>query len=181
MSKLSLPHGLRWWAGAAIAATCAGAAFVAQVKAGEHLSTWASWVITIGGAVATMLALILPTRQTWLEIRAREDAESLAKAAVTANRLALRATLLPLTDIFDRVVTAPDENTRMEAKGAMKHAVTNSVMQLGEVPLSRACYFDYERDGANTKLVCRIYAGRTRNQERNSVVPTLNTQKSSNY
>lgn len=160
MSEVGALRGLRWWTGAAVAAACAGAAFLAQVQAGEHLSAWASWTITIGGTVATMLALILPTRQTWLEMRAREDAESVAEAAVTANRLALRATLLPLTDIFDRVITAPDESTRMEAKGAMKHAVTNSVVQLGEVPLSRSCYFDYERDGTEGKLVCRIYAGR---------------------
>jgi GAF domain-containing protein len=139
---------------------CAGAAFIAQVKAGEHLSTWASWAVTLGGAVATMLALLLPTRQTWAEVRAREDAEQLAKTAVTNYRLALRSILLPLTDIFDRIITAPTESGRMEAKGAIKQAVVNSVVQFIAVPRARSCYFDYEHNGKKEKLVCRIYAGR---------------------
>jgi GAF domain-containing protein len=157
MSKRGLPPQLRWWGGTAIAAICAGAAFVAQVKAGEHLSAWASWAITLGGAVATMLVLVLPARQAWLE---REDATSVATDAVTANRLALRSTLIPLTDIFDAIITAPDEKARMGAKGAMKNAVTNSVVQLIEVPQSRSCYFDYEREGEVAKLTCKLYSGR---------------------
>lgn len=154
------PHRLRWWGGAVFAATCAGAAFVAQVLPGEHLSTWARWTITLGGAVVTMLAVLLAARQTWAEVRAREDAEQLAKTAVANYQLALRSILLPLTDIFDRIVTAPNEAGRMEAKGAMKQAVVNSVVQFTDVPRARSCYFDHERSRKKARLVCRIYAGR---------------------
>lgn len=77
------PHWLRWWGGALIAAACAGTAFVAQVQAGEHLSPWTSMSIKVGGTAATVVALLLPARQTWLEVRAREDAQDLAKLAVT--------------------------------------------------------------------------------------------------
>ncbi|MGH3773805.1 MAG: GAF domain-containing protein [Pseudonocardiaceae bacterium] len=136
---------------------CAGAAFVAQVTPEANLPPWASWTITLGGTAATMLAVLLVARQTWAEIRAREDAEQLAKAAVANYRLALESILLPLTDIFDRIVTAPDEAGRREAKGAIKQAVVNSAVQFADVPRARSCYFDYEY---NNRLVCRIYAGR---------------------
>jgi GAF domain-containing protein len=139
---------------------CAGLAFVAQVEAGEHLSEWASWSIKVGGAVATVVALLLPARQTWVEVRVREDAEQLAKAAVTNYQLALRSVLLPLTDLFDRIITAPHETGRTEAKGAAKQAVVNSVVQFTGVPRARSCYFDYEHSSQERRLVCRIYAGR---------------------
>jgi GAF domain-containing protein len=153
---------LRWWGGAIFAAICAGAAFLAQVQAGEHLSEWASWVIKTGGTVATVIALLLPARQTWVELRGREDAEELAKAAVANYQLALRSVLLPLTDIFDRIITAPNEISQGEAKGAAKQAVVNSVVQFTAtaVPGARSCYFDYERTDQIRRLTCRIYAGR---------------------
>ena len=154
------PNWLRWWGGSVLAAMCAGLAFVAQVQAGEHLSEWASWTIKIGGAVATVIALLLPARQTWLEVRVREDAEQLAKAAVTNYQLAVRSVLLPLTDLFDRIITAPHETGRIEAKGAAKQAVVNSVVQFTDVPRARSCYFDYEHSNQERRLVCRIYAGR---------------------
>jgi GAF domain-containing protein len=154
------PHWLRWWGGAIFAAICAGAAFIAQVQAGEQLSPWASTTIKVGGAVATVIALLLPARQTWLEVRVREDAEQLAKAAVTNYQLAFRSVLLPLTDIFDRIITAPSEISRMEATGAAKQAVVNFVVQFIGVPRARSCYFDYEHSGQERRLVCRIYAGR---------------------
>jgi hypothetical protein len=155
-----LPPWLRWWGGSLIAAICAGAAFIAQVQTGEQLSAWSSILIKVGGTVATVIALLLPARQTWLEVRAREDAQQLATVAVANYRLALRSVLLPLTDIFDRVVTAPDETRKTEARGAAKQAVVNSVVQFTDVPRARACYFDYEQAGPEKKLVCRIYAGR---------------------
>ncbi|MGH3718814.1 MAG: GAF domain-containing protein [Pseudonocardiaceae bacterium] len=96
-------------------------------------------------------------RQTWAEIQAREDAEQLAKTAVANYRLALESILLPLTDIFGRIVTAPDEAGRREAKGAIKQAVVNSAVQFADVPRARSCYFEYERNG---RLTCRTYAGR---------------------
>jgi GAF domain-containing protein len=139
---------------------CAGAAFLAQVQAGEHFSEWASWSIKTGGTVATIIALLLPARQTWVEVRGREDAEQLAKAAVANYQLALRSVLLPLTDIFDRIVTAPDEISQGEAKGAAKQAIVHSVVQFTAVPGARSCYFDYECNDHTRKLVCRIYAGR---------------------
>ncbi len=150
----------RWWGGAVVAAICAGGAFIAQVQVGDRLSAWASWTITLGGATATMLAVLLPARQTLTEVQAREAAEQLAKTAVTNYRLTLRSILLPLTDIFDRIITAPNEKGRMEAKGAMKQAVVNSVVQFTDVPRARSCYFDYEHSGKKGKLACRIYAGR---------------------
>jgi GAF domain-containing protein len=154
------PQWLRWWGGALVAAACAGAAFVAQLQAGEHLSTWTSMSIKVGGTVATVVALLLPACQTWLEVRAKEDAQQLAKLAVTNYQLALRSVLLPLTDIFDRIITAPSESGQIEAKGAAKQAVVNSVVQFTDVPRARSCYFDYEDDGEEKRLVCRIYAGR---------------------
>lgn len=160
MGEGGWPHWLRWWGGAIFAAVCAGAAFVAQVQAGEQLSPWASTTIKVGGAVATVIALLLPARQTWLEVRVREDAEQLAKTAVINYRLALRSVLLPLTDIFDRIITAPNEISRMEATGAAKQAVVNSVVQFIDVPRVRSCYFDYEHSSQERRLVCRIYAGR---------------------
>lgn len=160
MGEGGWPHWLRWWGGAVLAAVCAGAAFVAQVEAGEQLSPWASMTIKVGGAVATVIALLLPARQTWLEVQVREDAEQLAKAAVTNYQLAVRSVLLPLTDLFDRIITAPHETGRMEAKGAAKQAVVNSVVQFTDVPRARSCYFDYEYDSQEKRLVCRIYAGR---------------------
>lgn len=160
MGEGGWPHWLRWWGGAVFAAVCAGAAFIAQIKAGEHLSPWASTTIQVGGAVATVMALLLPARQTWVEVRVREDAEQLAKTAVTNYRLALRSILLPLTDLFDRIITAPNEIRQMEAKGAAKQAVVNSVVQFAGVPRARSCYYDYEHGDQETRLVCRIYAGR---------------------
>ncbi|MGH3686869.1 MAG: hypothetical protein ACRDRU_10065 [Pseudonocardiaceae bacterium] len=160
MGEGGFPYWLRWWGGALFAAVCAGFAFIAQVQAGEHLPTWASWSIKIGGAVATVMALLLPARQTWVEVRVREDAEQLAKAAVTNYRLVVRSVLLPLTDIFDRIITAPSETSQMEAKGAAKQAVVNSTVQFTDVPRSRSCYFDYECDNQNKRLICSIYAGR---------------------
>lgn len=65
-----------------------------------------------------------------------------------------------LTDIFDRIITAPSESGQVEAKGAAKQAVVNSVVQFTGVPRARSCYFDYEHDGEEKRLVCRIYAGR---------------------
>ncbi|MGH3872478.1 MAG: hypothetical protein ACRDSR_13400 [Pseudonocardiaceae bacterium] len=160
MGKGGWPHWLRWWGGTIFAAVCAGAAFVAQVQAGEQLSPWASSTIKVGGAVATVVALLLPARQTWLEMGAREDAEKLATAAVINYRLALRSVLIPLTDIFDRIITAPDQISRIEATGAAKQAVVNSVVQVTGVPRARSCYFDYEHDSQGRRLACRIYAGR---------------------
>jgi GAF domain-containing protein len=160
MIASALPNWLRWWGGALVAAGCAGAAFVAQVQAGEHLSTWTSMSIKVGGTAATVVALLLPARQTWLEVRAREDAQQVAMLAVTNYRLALRSVLLPLTDIFDRIITAPNEVRQTEAKGAAKQAVVNSVVQFIDVPRARSCYFDYEDHGDERRLVCRIYAGR---------------------
>ncbi|MGH3697713.1 MAG: GAF domain-containing protein [Pseudonocardiaceae bacterium] len=155
-----LPHWLRWWGGSLVAATCAGTAFIAQVQAGEHLSAWASMSIKIGGTIATVIALLLPARQTWLEVRAKEDAQQLAKIAVTNYQLALRSVLIPLTDIFDRIITAPNETGQLEAKGAAKQAVVNSVVQFTGVPRARSCYFDYEHGSQEKRLICRIYAGR---------------------
>lgn len=160
MTGSGLPQWLRWWGGSLIAATCAGAAFIAQVQTGENLSPWASMAIKIGGAAATVIALLLPARQTWLEVRAREDAQQLAKLAVTNYQLALRSVYIPLTDIFDRIITAPNETGQTEAKGAAKQAVVNSVVQFTDVPRARSCYFDYEHNGQEKRLVCRIYAGR---------------------
>jgi GAF domain-containing protein len=151
---------LRWWGPTVVAALCAGAAFIAQVEAGENLSAWASWVIKLGGAGATVVALILPARQTWAEVRAREAAEQIAKAEVTTYQLAVRSVLLPLTDIFDRIITAPNKIGRMEAKGAAKQAVVNSVVQLSRVSGARSCYFEYEHGSKEGRLVCTIYAGR---------------------
>ncbi|MGH3768194.1 MAG: GAF domain-containing protein [Pseudonocardiaceae bacterium] len=156
----SIPPWLRWWGGSLVAATCAGAAFIAQVQAGEHLSPLASMSIKVGGTAATVIALLLPARQTWLEVQAREDAQQLAKLAVTNYQLALRSVLLPLTDIFDRVITAPSEAGHTEARGAAKQAVVNSVVQFTDVPRARSCFFDYEHHGHEKKLICRIYAGR---------------------
>lgn len=68
--------------------------------------------------------------------------------------------LLPLTDIFDRILTAPNEAGHTEAKGAAKQAVVNSVVQFTDVLRARSCYFDYENSGEERRLVCRIYAGR---------------------
>jgi hypothetical protein len=51
--------------------------------------------IKVGGTAATVVALLLPARQTWLEVRAREDAQQVAMLAVTNYRLALRSVLLP--------------------------------------------------------------------------------------
>lgn len=160
MGEGGLSHPLRWWGGAFAAAVCAGAAFVAQVQAGEHLSTGASWSIKVGGTIATVIALLLPTRQTWVEVRAREDAQQLAKIAVTNYQLALRSILLPLTEIFDRIITAPNQIGQVEAKGAAKQAVVNSVVQFTGVPRARSCYFDYEQCSQEQRLVCRIYSGR---------------------
>ena len=160
MGEGGLSHWLRWWGGALAAAVCAGAAFIAQVQTGEHLSTWASWSIKVGGTIATVIALLLPARQTWVEVRAREDAQQLAKIAVTNYQLALRSILLPLTDIFDRIITAPSQIGQVEAKGAAKQAVVNSVVQFTGVPRARSCYFDYEQYSQEKKLVCRIYSGR---------------------
>lgn len=160
MGEGGLPHWLRWWGGALFAAMCAGAAFLAQVQAGEHLSAWASWSIKFGGAAATVVALLLPARQTWVEVRVREDAEQLAKVAVTNYQFALRSVLLPLTDIFDRIITAPNEIGQVEAKGAAKQAVVNSVVQVTGVPRARSCYFDYERNAQENRLICRAYTGR---------------------
>jgi GAF domain-containing protein len=151
---------LRWWGGTALAAMCAGAAFIAQAEAAESWPSWVSWSIKLGGAGATVVALLLPARQTWIEVRAREDALQLAKEAVTDYQLALRSVLLPLTDIFDRIITASDEASRMEAKGAAKQAVVNYVVQFTNIPRTRSCYFDYECNNEERKLVCRVYAGR---------------------
>ncbi|MBV9161321.1 MAG: hypothetical protein JO309_03460 [Pseudonocardiales bacterium] len=151
---------LRWWGGTVLAAMCAGAAFIAQAEAAENLSLWVSWTIKLGGAGATVVALLLPARQTWTEVRAREDAEQLAKAAVTSYQLVFRSVLLPLTDIFDQIITAPNETSRMEAKGAAKQAVVNSVVQLTNVPRARSCYFEYVCSNQEKRLICRNYAGR---------------------
>jgi GAF domain-containing protein len=160
MGEGGLSHSLRWWGGALVAAVCAGAAFIAQVQAGEHLSTGASWLIKVGGMMATVIALLLPARQTWVEVRAREDAQQLATIAVTNYQLAVRSILLPLTEIFDRIITAPNQIAQIEAKGAAKQAVVNSVVQFTGVPQARSCYFDYEQCSHERKLVCRIYSGR---------------------
>jgi transcriptional regulator with GAF, ATPase, and Fis domain len=160
MGEGGLLRSLRWWGGALVAAVCAGAAFIAQVQAGEHLSTGVSWSIKVGGTIATVVALLLPTRQTWVEVRAREDAQQLATKAVTNYQLALRSILLPLTEIFDRIITAPNQIGQVEAKGAAKQAVVNSVVLFTGVPRARSCYFDYEQSSEEKKLVCRIYSGR---------------------
>ncbi len=160
MRRGGWPRWVRWWSGAVFAAMCAGAAFIAQVGVGEHLPSWANWTIKIGGAAATMTAVLLGARQTWAEVQAKKDAERLAKAAVTNYRLALESILIPLTDIFDRIVTAPDQTGRMEAKEAIKHAVVYSAVQFADVPQVRSCYFDYERKNKRERLVCRIYTGR---------------------
>jgi hypothetical protein len=136
---------LRWWSGAVFAALCAGAAFLAQVVTDDSLSPGASWTIKVGGAAATMLVVLLVARQTWAEVRAREDAKQLAKAAVTSYQFTLRSVLLPLTDIFDRIITAPDEIGRIEAKGAIKQAVVNYFVQLTDARGARSCYFEAYR------------------------------------
>jgi hypothetical protein len=155
-----LPRWLRWWRGTVLAAICAFLAFVAQVQVGEQFSPLTSWVVRLGGLVATAVALLLPARQTWVEVRAREDVEEQARVAVTNYQLTLRSVLLPLTDIFDRIISAPNDAGQMEAKAAAKQAVVNSVVQFAGVPRARSCYFDYERNGQEERLTCRAYAGR---------------------
>src|SRR4029077_19752416 len=49
MVRSGLPNWVRWWGGSLIAAVCAGAAFLAQVQSGEHLSPLASISIKVGG------------------------------------------------------------------------------------------------------------------------------------
>lgn len=155
---------LRWWGGAVLAALCASTAYVAQIRAGANLPDWVAWTLTLTGAVATVVALLLPARQTWAEVQAREDAENLAETAVATYRLALNSVLLPLTDLFDRIMTAPDEKGRIEAQGAAKHAVVNCAVQFINIPYTRSCFFEYKSHNTGRKkktLVCdNIYAGR---------------------
>ncbi|MGH3885557.1 MAG: hypothetical protein ACRDSZ_03135 [Pseudonocardiaceae bacterium] len=153
MSEDGWPRWLRWW-NVALAGLCAGAAFIAQVLGG------ASWTITLGGAVATMVAVLLAARPTWANMGSKEDAKKLAKAAVTDYHLTLISVLLPLTDILDRIITAPNEVDRIEAKGAIKQAVVNSFVQFTGALGARSCYFDYEYGNPEKRLACRgIYAG----------------------
>lgn len=156
-----LPVWLRWWGGALVAAACAGAAFVVQVQAGEHLSTWTSLSIKIGGTAATVIALLLPARQTWIEVREREDAQQLATAAEANYQLALYV-LLPLADIFHQIVVASSETDQIEARRAAKQAVVDYVVHRADIQGSRACFFDYENSGQERRLVCSTYAGRGR-------------------
>ncbi|MBV9013629.1 MAG: hypothetical protein JO272_16585 [Pseudonocardiales bacterium] len=160
MDNSGWPRLLHWWGGTVLAAMLAGAAFVLQAEAAESWPLWAGWSIKLGGAGATMVALLLPARQTWIEVRAREDAEQLAKKAVANYQLALRSVLLPLTDIIDRIITAPDETERMEAKGAAKQAVVNYVAQFPGIKGARSCYFEYKCNDHERELVCRVYTGR---------------------
>ena len=155
MSDGGRPRWLRQWSGAVFAALCAGAAFVAQTLPGEHLSPWTRWTITLGGAAATMVAVLLAARPTSADRGGREDAEQLAKAAVTDYHLILKSVLLPLVDIVDRIITAPNEIGQIEVKGAIKQAVVNSFVRFSDVPGARSCYFDYEHSGQEKKLVCR--------------------------
>jgi transcriptional regulator with GAF, ATPase, and Fis domain len=155
---------LHWWGGTVLAAMLAGAAFVLQAEAAESWPPWVGWSIKLGGAGATAVALLLPARQTWIEVRAREDAERLAKKAVANYQIALRSVLIPLTDIFDRIITAPDEASKMEAKGAAIQAVVSYVVKFTEISnnisQTRSCYFEYQCNNEEKKLVCHIYAGR---------------------
>jgi GAF domain-containing protein len=140
---------------------CAVVAYLPQVGVGDQLPSWANQTLKIGGIAGTLIAVLFAARQTRTEARAKEDAEQLAKTAVTNYRLALESILLPLTELFDRIITAPDESSRMEAKGAMKQAVVNSAVQFADVSdisRVRSCYFDY--DGKHGRLVCRTYTGR---------------------
>lgn len=155
---------LHWWGGTVLAAMLAGAAFILQAEAAESWPPWASWLIKFGGAGAAAWGLLLPARQTLIEVRAREDAERLAKEAVAKYQLALRSVLLPLTDIFDRIITAPDKDSKGEAKGAAKQAVMSSVVQFTKISTRvsepRSCYFEYQCNSEEKRLVCHIYAGR---------------------
>lgn len=154
MSEGGRPRWLRSWSDAVLAALFAGAAFIADVLAGASLP------ITLGGTAATMVAVLLATRPTRADRRAREDTEKLAKAVVTDYHLILRSVLPPFLLLFDRIITAPDEIGRIEAKGAIKQAAVNSFVQFAGVPGARSCYFDYEHSGQEEKLVCRgICAG----------------------
>lgn len=160
MRKGGQPHWRRWWGGSVFAAMCAAAAFLAQVQANEHLPTWVNWTIKVGGACATVAALLLPARQTLAEEGAKEDARLLAKTEVIKYRLAFESILLPLADILDRIVTAPDQAGLIEGKGEIKRVVVNSAVQFADVSRARSCYFEYERKNRRGKLTCRAYAGR---------------------
>lgn len=151
---------LHWWGGTVLAAMLAGAAFILQAEAAESWPPWVSWLIKFGGASATAVGLLLPTRQTLIEVKAREDAEQLAREAVAKYKLALGSVLLPLTDIFDRIITAPDETERMEARGAAKQAVMSYVAQFSDIKRARSCYFDYKYNNEEKTLTCRAYTGR---------------------
>jgi hypothetical protein len=157
MGEGGLPRWLRWWGGAAIAALCTGAAFLAEVLPDESLSPRASLSIKVGGAVAAMLVVLLLAKQTWDDAQEREDTKKLAKAKVADYQLTLESVLMPLTEIFDRIITAPNEVGRIEARRAIKKAVVNSFVQFAGAPRARSRYFDYEHSG---RLVCRgIHAG----------------------
>ena len=154
MSDGGRPRRLRQWSGAAFAALCTGAAFVAQALPGEHLSPWTRWTITLGGTAATMVAFLLQLRQTSADRGAREDAEQLVKTAVT-DRHIFTSALQSLLLLSDRIITAPNEIGRIEAKGAIKQAVVNSFVQFAGAPGARSRYFDYEHSGQEKKLICR--------------------------
>jgi hypothetical protein len=159
MSESGRPRWLRRWGGAVFAALCAGAAFVAQTLPGEHLSTWTRWAITLGGAAATMVALLLAARPTSADRGAREDAEKLATTAVTDYHI-FTSVLQSLLLLSDRIITAPNEIGRIEAKGAIKQAVVNSSVQFAGALGTRSRYFDYEPGVQENKLICRdIYSG----------------------
>jgi hypothetical protein len=159
MSEDGRPRWFRRRNGAVFAASCAGAAFVAQTLPSEDLSTSTRCTITLGGAAATMVAVLLAARPTSADRGAREDTEKLAKETVADYHLTLRSVLPPLLLLFDRIITASNKIGRIEAKGAIKQAAANSLVQFAGVPGARSCYFDYEHSDQEKKLVCSIHAG----------------------
>lgn len=144
-----------------ISAICAAASFAFQIWAGAELPGWGARLLLAGGSCAAALSLVLPIRRAEKALQVSADAQQIAENAVFAYRLALQDVLLPLTDLFDRVLAAKDHAERVEAEGAAKQAIVGYIATLAGVPRARACYFDYET-GANpgNRLSRRNYTGR---------------------
>lgn len=136
-----------WWWPVAVPAAATAAAWLIQVLVSDELPGWARAALVVAGALSTLLAFLLPTRQLINERRDRTEAEELAANAVASYKVKVHDMLIPLTLAVSNVVTASNARIRREEQQTLRQLVVDLAAEKIGPDRSRACFYGLDSSG----------------------------------
>jgi transcriptional regulator with GAF, ATPase, and Fis domain len=113
----------------------------------------------IGGVTAAVLAVFIPSREQWLQVRERRVAVDLASAAKTDLRVAIADVLEPLTALLGQINKQTGVH-KQHSVGLATQALLNSASGLAGSTRARACFFRLQQ-GPPKRLNPELWAGRS--------------------